>query len=96
MTRRFLCYGPSISVDLKYPDFKFFFRTSMPEVDPKHNGCDSKKVSAKTGKKICCVCKPTKEVRDECIVLNGEEKCMPFIYAHNQCLRAEGFEVSDL
>lgn len=57
--------------------------------------CEGKKVSLKTGKKICCVCKPTKQVRDECIVLNGEERCKDFINAHNQCLRSEGFEVKD-
>jgi cytochrome c oxidase assembly protein subunit 17 len=50
--------------------------------------------SGKTGKKICCVCKPTKQVRDECIVLNGEERCKAFIDAHNQCLRDEGFDVA--
>ncbi|KAF8820059.1 putative copper chaperone COX17-1 [Cardiosporidium cionae] len=44
-------------------------------------------------KRICCVCKETKSVRDECIVLNGEEKCAAFIEAHNQCLRREGFDV---
>lgn len=51
------------------------------------------KVNAK-GKKICCVCKETKGVRDECIVRNGEERCKQFIEAHNQCLREEGFSVN--
>ena len=46
------------------------------------------------GKKICCVCKETKGVRDECIVRNGEERCVMFIEAHNQCLRSEGFDVA--
>ena len=50
--------------------------------------------SKTTGKKICCVCKPTKQVRDECIILNGEEQCKAFIDAHNQCLRDEGFDVA--
>ncbi|OLP85244.1 Protein URA2 [Symbiodinium microadriaticum] len=31
--------------------------------------------------------------RDECITMNGEEKCKAFIEAHKQCLRAEGFDV---
>ncbi|EER12236.1 Cytochrome c oxidase copper chaperone, putative [Perkinsus marinus ATCC 50983] len=56
--------------------------------------CDAK-VSPTTGKRICCVCKETKAARDECIVMNGEDKCRQFILAHNQCLRAEGFEVED-
>lgn len=44
-------------------------------------------------KGICCVCKETKAARDECILLNGEERCQQFIEAHNQCLRSEGFDV---
>ena len=55
--------------------------------------CSAEK-SKTTGKKICCVCKPTKQVRDECIVLNGEEQCKAFIDAHNRCLREEGFDVA--
>jgi cytochrome c oxidase assembly protein subunit 17 len=61
---------------------------SVPKTD-----CSNAKVSKTTGKKICCVCKPTKQIRDECIVLNGEDMCKAFIDAHNQCLRDEGFEV---
>lgn len=67
----------------------------MADICPTEVSCDNKKISAKTGKKICCVCKPTKEVRDQCIVLNGEERCKEFIFAHNQCLRDEGFDVVD-
>ncbi|GAM20008.1 hypothetical protein SAMD00019534_031830 [Acytostelium subglobosum LB1] len=44
-------------------------------------------------KKICCTCPETKKIRDECIVMNGEDKCLGFIEAHKQCLRAEGFDV---
>eukprot|EP00405_Crypthecodinium_cohnii_P005292 CAMPEP_0194765152 /NCGR_PEP_ID=MMETSP0323_2-20130528/25164_1 /TAXON_ID=2866 ORGANISM="Crypthecodinium cohnii, Strain Seligo" /NCGR_SAMPLE_ID=MMETSP0323_2 /ASSEMBLY_ACC=CAM_ASM_000346 /LENGTH=69 /DNA_ID=CAMNT_0039693963 /DNA_START=101 /DNA_END=310 /DNA_ORIENTATION=+ len=43
--------------------------------------------------KICCACPQTKGPRDECIALNGEEKCKDFIEAHKQCLRNEGFDV---
>lgn len=46
------------------------------------------------GKRICCACKETRAARDDCIVLNGEEKCKHFVEAHNQCLRSEGFDVS--
>jgi cytochrome c oxidase assembly protein subunit 17 len=63
-------------------------QTSAPKSE-----CSNAKVSKTTGKKICCVCKPTKQVRDECIVLNGEDQCKAFIEAHNKCLRDEGFEV---
>ncbi|KAF4671242.1 Major facilitator super domain-containing protein 3 [Perkinsus chesapeaki] len=72
------------------PDQKM---TETPVVESKP--CSSK-VSPTTGKRICCVCKvETKAARDECIVMNGEDKCRQFILAHNQCLRAEGFEVED-
>jgi cytochrome c oxidase assembly protein subunit 17 len=41
----------------------------------------------------CCVCKEERSVRDECVLLNGEEKCSKFIEAHKACLRKEGFDV---
>ncbi|CEL99426.1 unnamed protein product [Vitrella brassicaformis CCMP3155] len=61
----------------------------------KLNASDQGSCSNKPGnlKKPCCVCLETKRVRDECIVLNGEERCKAFIDAHNACLKAEGFEI---
>jgi len=47
----------------------------------------------KPKKKICCACPETKTARDECIMVNGEEKCAELIEAHKKCLRAEGFDV---
>ena len=47
----------------------------------------------KSGKKICCSCPETKKARDECVVLNGEDKCADVIEAHKRCLREEGFSV---
>ncbi|KAF7629218.1 Cytochrome c oxidase copper chaperone [Meloidogyne graminicola] len=41
----------------------------------------------------CCVCKETRMGRDECIILNGEEKCGALIEAHKKCLREYGFEM---
>eukprot|EP00451_Oxyrrhis_marina_P007621 CAMPEP_0204305668 /NCGR_PEP_ID=MMETSP0468-20130131/85040_1 /ASSEMBLY_ACC=CAM_ASM_000383 /TAXON_ID=2969 /ORGANISM="Oxyrrhis marina" /LENGTH=68 /DNA_ID=CAMNT_0051285015 /DNA_START=50 /DNA_END=256 /DNA_ORIENTATION=+ len=49
--------------------------------------------SKSVGKKICCVCKDTKTVRDECFVSKGQEQCKNEIMAHNRCLRNEGFDV---
>lgn len=70
-----------------------YLSSSMSEQAAVDNiGCNKEK-SKTTGKRICCVCKPTKHARDECVVLNGEEKCKIFIEAHNQCLRSEGFDV---
>ena len=48
----------------------------------------------KSGKKICCSCPETKQKRDECIVKNGEDKCLQYIDAHKACLRLEGFTVA--
>ena len=47
----------------------------------------------KSGKKICCSCPDTKQLRDECVVKNGEQSCADVIEAHKLCLRAEGFTV---
>jgi cytochrome c oxidase assembly protein subunit 17 len=47
----------------------------------------------KSGKKICCSCPETKQIRDECVVTKGEEECATYIEAHKVCLRAEGFTV---
>lgn len=43
--------------------------------------------------RICCACPDTRKVRDECIVMHGEEECAKLIEAHKVCLRAEGFNV---
>lgn len=43
--------------------------------------------------KICCACPETKEQRDECMVMNGEEGCKQLIEAHKACLRAAGFDI---
>ena len=48
----------------------------------------------KSGKKICCSCPETKQVRDECVVTKGEENCQDVIEAHKACLREEGFRVA--
>lgn len=47
----------------------------------------------KSGKKICCSCPDTKQVRDLCVVTNGEELCKDIIEKHKACLRNEGFTV---
>ncbi|BBN00839.1 hypothetical protein Mp_2g02550 [Marchantia polymorpha subsp. ruderalis] len=46
-------------------------------------------------KKICCACPSTKRLRDECIVMHGEDACKKWINAHKECLRSEGFKVED-
>ena len=51
-------------------------------------------VTGKSGKKICCSCPDTKQLRDDCVVKNGPEKCEEYIEAHKACLRAEGFIVN--
>lgn len=66
----------------------------VPKPAEAKSSCGKPKTNAQ-GKRICCVCKDTKSIRDDCIVRNGEERCQDFISAHNQCLRSEGFEVDE-
>ena len=39
----------------------------------------------------CCVCKPTKKLRDDCIFNFSEEKCVDFISAHKECMASWGY-----
>lgn len=48
---------------------------------------------AKPKCKACCACPDTKRVRDECVLLNGEENCSKEIEAHKACMRAAGFNI---
>ncbi|KAG0205024.1 Cytochrome c oxidase copper chaperone [Mortierella sp. GBA30] len=43
--------------------------------------------------KPCCACPETKKARDNCVFTNGEENCLDFIKAHQQCLRDLGFKI---
>lgn len=45
--------------------------------------------------KPCCVCKPEKQARDECLLFNGTDapKCAPLIEAYKTCMKGYGFEV---
>ena len=43
--------------------------------------------------KPCCACPDTKRIRDECVILNGEENCGKEIEAHKACMRAAGFNI---
>ena len=59
----------------------------------KTNGCEIP--TPEKPLKICCACPDTRLPRDECIVRNGEDRCLDQINAHNDCLRRLGFKVSD-
>lgn len=56
-------------------------------------GAPSAPTTNAQGKRICCVCKDTKKVRDECIFQFGEDKCREAIEQHKSCLRSEGFDI---
>ena len=43
--------------------------------------------------KPCCACPETKQIRDECVLLNGQENCSKEIEAHRACMRAAGFNI---
>lgn len=64
--------------------------TSSTQTNQTNNSNENK------GEKVlkpCCACPDTKKLRDNCILLNGEEKCKNFIDAHKECLRSKGFKV---
>lgn len=50
-------------------------------------------VETKETLKPCCACPETRKMRDNCILNNGEEKCLEFIDAHKDCLRSKGFKI---
>lgn len=50
-------------------------------------------VQEKPKLRICCACPATKSLRDECVMMNGEENCSVEIENHKICLRAAGFKV---
>ncbi|KAG5191762.1 Cox17 protein [Tribonema minus] len=60
---------------------------------PSEHGATAEAAPVKKPLKICCACPETKKNRDECMVMNGEDKCQALIEAHKQCLRKEGFNV---
>ena len=41
----------------------------------------------------CCVCKETKNLRDECIRFKSEEECIKEFENHKKCLIEQGFKV---
>ena len=41
----------------------------------------------------CCACRETRDKRDQCVLLNGEEKCSSEIVKHLECLRSKGFTI---
>lgn len=43
--------------------------------------------------KPCCACPETKRIRDECVILNGQESCSKEIEAHRACMREAGFNI---
>lgn len=43
--------------------------------------------------KPCCACPDTRKARDECVFENGEENCSALIIAHQECMRAQGFNI---
>ncbi|CAN0223701.1 unnamed protein product [Ascophyllum nodosum] len=74
------------------PDPSVSAKTSQQPVASTTNSPQAPKLG-KSGKKICCSCPETKAARDDCVVMNGEDKCQQLIEAHKACLRSEGFDV---
>lgn len=57
-----------------------------------NDACPVKSKEAKP--KPCCVCKPEKEERDNCLLFNGQEsgKCAEYIEKYKACMKGYGFE----
>ncbi|TPX64665.1 hypothetical protein SpCBS45565_g05718 [Spizellomyces sp. 'palustris'] len=53
----------------------------------------STSTEAKPECKPCCACPDTRKARDECVFEHGEEKCADLIKAHQDCMRAQGFNI---
>ncbi|KXS18430.1 cytochrome C oxidase copper chaperone [Gonapodya prolifera JEL478] len=46
--------------------------------------------------KPCCACPDTRQARDDCMIMYGEDgetKCAQLIKAHQQCMRDMGFNI---
>lgn len=50
--------------------------------------------SSKPKCKPCCACPETRQKRDDCVIVKGEENCMDLIRAHQECMRKEGVKDS--
>lgn len=60
-------------------------------MDPKTETASSEQPKVKP----CCVCKPEKAKRDECLLFHGQEseECKPIIESYKSCMRSYGFKV---
>lgn len=60
---------------------------------------DSKEEKKEDKPKACCVCKPEKEARDECLLFKGGDhdeglvKCKEYIEKYKTCMKSYGFDV---
>lgn len=52
-------------------------------------------VQDKDKPKPCCVCLPEKDMRDQCILFNGQDsdKCKEFIKEYHKCMESHGFKI---
>lgn len=57
------------------------------------SGPESNSGETKPKCKPCCACPETKAIRDECVIMNGQENCSKEIEAHRACMRAAGFNI---
>ena len=67
------------------------FRSQQPPKPVRNE--QGQPLDPKTGEplKPCCSCPDTKRLRDECVLLRGEENCGELIEQHKTCLRDLGF-----
>lgn len=62
------------------------------------DGCPANEQSISEYQKLkelkpCCACPETRQLRDNCVFMKGEESCHKFIEQHKECLRSYGFKL---
>lgn len=62
---------------------------------PNQTSASSSSTESNSKPKPCCVCKPEKETRDECLLINGQDsgKCDDVISQYKVCMKGYGFAI---
>ncbi|KAI8928388.1 cytochrome C oxidase copper chaperone-domain-containing protein [Entophlyctis helioformis] len=70
-----------------------FTQTQQPSLLSTPAAAPAAPAAAEPKCKPCCACPETRKVRDECVIVKGEEACADLIKAHQDCMRAMGFNI---
>ncbi len=83
----------SLSLDKKESNTYIPRHNTMPETT--NTNAQTQTETAASKPKPCCVCKPEKEARDECLLFNGQDngKCDELIAKYKTCMKGYGFDI---